>query len=60
MRATYRSGGHSKQDHSAAVAEANLRVEQNWTAQQPGALTELVHHPAERMMLPVLDLDPAR
>ena len=36
--AIYPSGGHSK-DHTAAVAEASMKVEQNWTAQQPGALT---------------------
>ena len=53
MRATYRSGGHSKQDHTAVVA-ASLRVEQNSPAQQPGGLTKLIHHPAERMMRPVL------
>ena len=39
MWAIYPSGGHSKQDHTAAVAEASMKVEQNWTAQQPGALT---------------------
>ena len=46
MRATYPNGGHSKQDHTAVVAEASLRVEQNWTAQQPGGLTKLIPSPS--------------
>jgi hypothetical protein len=41
--------------------EANGSAAERITPQQPAlpVQLELIHHPAERMMLPVLDLDPA-
>ena len=50
MWAIYPSGGHSKQE-DAVRSQHEGRAKLDGAA--PGALTELINHPAESWMLPV-------